>query len=236
MFNSRCTQRGKKTVGIIIFLILSTAAYAKIDKREAAAKEPTVYTVDQWLAKYSRSCAAVSENQVCKKRLDKALRRMKDSQVPSLLDEYKLPGWLATVPIVESEGYNDRVSKAGAIGLWQVMPYNIQLYYTKTRTVTVPWAYSGRPKMVKMSVTTKPTMSAAKKLGVDPKISTLVAGWLLIKSYQKYKDWRLTMMSYNAGEPRVDRYIKGKGKPLTFETANYYNQLMAIQKYIEGLR
>ena len=33
-----------------------------------------------------------------------------------------------------------------------------------------------------------------------------------------------------------ESHLKGIGKPLPFQTLNYYNQILAIQKYIEGKR
>ena len=42
-------------------------------------------------------------------------------------------------------------------------------------------------------------------------------------------------MAYNAGEDRINNHLEKKGDPLTFETLNYYPQLMALQKIIEDI-
>lgn len=90
-------------------------------------------------------------------------------------------------------------------------------------------------KFVETIIETKPTIGACKKLLEDPVINTHIAAWLLIKLYRKYKDWELSLRAFNIGETELDKFLDGKRKTLPFETKNYVTQLMAIQKYIEGL-
>lgn len=197
----------------------------------------TVYglTVDEWLAKYQRPCKSVSANKVCKERLDRSLQKMKNSKVPKILEENNLPLWLATIPIIESDYDNNAISKAGAVGAFQIMPYNIQQFYIRRRNFKMPLKTISGIKIVNTIIETKPTIEACRELAKDIEINTKIASWLLKRLYQKYNDWHLALMAYNSGDVRVDNYLKGKGPPLKFETENYFQQLMAIQKYIEGI-
>ena len=91
-------------------------------------------------------------------------------------------------------------------------------------------------KLVETVVETRPTIEACKKLLMEPVINAKIASWLLIKLYRKYKDWELSLQAFNIGEPQLDKYLSGKRKKLPFETENYFSQILAIQKYIEGKR
>jgi hypothetical protein len=207
---------------LIIFLLIPSTTFG--------------LSVDEWLSKYNRPCKSVSQGQVCKERLNSALVRMKNSVVPEIFKRNGLPIWLSTIGIIESEYNKFAVSKAGARGNLQVMPVNVQTYYTKKRIITIPMRTGNGIKLVETIIETKPTIEACKKLAHDTDINATVAAWLLNRLYQKYNDWTLTLQAYNAGEGRIDNYLKGKGKPLTFETLNYETQISAIQKYIEGIR
>ena len=210
---------------LIIFIVLLTQ------------NEAHSLTVDEWYKKYTRPCAFVEVNQVCKKKLDEALKRMAKSRVREILTENNIPLWIATITVVESWFKNDAVSSAGAIAEWQLMPRLVQIYYTKIRRIeSVPLRSGSGLKFVETIVETKPTIEACKKLAKDIEISTNIAAWLLIKLYRKYGDWELSIKAYNVGEPRLDNYLKGVGKPLPFQTENYFSQLLAIQKYMEGKR
>lgn len=209
-------------VSLIIFLLIPFTASG--------------LTVDEWLEKYKRPCDIVKKNQVCKERLDSSLMRMKNSIVPKLLAKNGLPLWIATVGIIESDYNSGAISRAGAIGVFQVLSINCQTYYTKKRTVTIPMRTGAGLKFAETIIETKPTISACKELLKDVGINIAVASWLLLRLFHRYDDWSLSLMAYNAGPGRIDNWIKGKGKPLTFETLNYYSQLLAIQKYIEGIR
>jgi len=85
-------------------------------------------------------------------------------------------------------------------------------------------------------IETKPTISFCKRIGKNPDVSTKVSIWILKRLYSKYGNWRDSLMGYNAGSGRIDNYLKGKGKPLTFETLNYYTQLLAIQEYMKEVK
>jgi len=49
--------------------------------------------------------------------------------------------------------------------------------------------------------------------------------------YEKYgkESHETVVRAYNAGETRIDKALKGIGKPLKDETINYFHQLMALQ-------
>ena len=193
-------------------------------------------SVDVWLSKYKRSCKEVAVNMVCKGRLDKSLKKMKESVVPGMLKENGIPLWISTVGIVESDYNNHAVSRSDAVGVFQVLAVNIQKFYTKKHKIMIPLRTVSGIRMIETIIERRPTIEESKKLGKDPRINLEVAIWIIKQLHRKYKgDWNLILMSYNAGIVRIDAYLKGEGEPLKFETLNYVNQLMAIQKYIEEL-
>ncbi len=132
-------------------------------------------TVSEWLEKYQRKCSTVAVNQVCKSRLDSALKRMKNSIVPKMLEDAGLPIWLATIGIVESDYNNDAVSSAGEVGDLQVMPTLVQTYFTKKTITKGVSIYSGKLKFTETITETKPTIESCKWLGKDPKIRVRTA-------------------------------------------------------------
>jgi membrane-bound lytic murein transglycosylase D len=136
------------------------------------------------------------------------------------LDKYGLPRWLATVPIVESSYNHKATSTMGALGLWQLMPFNIKRYKTR------------RIKVLGREIKIVPTEKQIKWYGYNPVLSTQLATKHLAMLYSKYRDYEnteeLALMAYNAGETTVNRWLAGK-KKLPDETANYYRKLMAIQ-------
>ncbi len=186
-------------------------------------------SINQWIDLYLRDCETVKINQACKQDLELNFGRMYAyrSLTFKYLDKNGLPRWLATVPIVESS-YNDRaVSPKNALGLWQIMSYNIKKYRTKTKTI------------LNRSVTIVPTKSQIRKYGFNPVTSTQIATEHLKKLYLKYREYRnteeLALMAYNAGERRIYLWLSGKGK-LPDETLNYYRKLMAIQFILKNMK
>lgn len=208
-------------IRLLLFLIIPFTAQSE------------TLSVEVWLAKYKRPCAGLNKGMVCQGRLDKALQRMKNSVVPKIFEESGLPLWLSTLGVVESDYNNDAVSSAGAIGVLQVMKHNVQTFYTKKTVTKGVRIYSGKLKFTETITETKPTLESCEWLAKDPKINARVSAWLLNKLYDKYKDWELVLQSYNAGEGRIDRYLDGDKKPLAFQTLNYFNQILAIQRYME---
>lgn len=186
-----------------------------------------VFTQDQWVELYLRDCKTVERNMACKKELEKALGKMADykSMTFKYLDKEGLPRWLATIPIVESSYNKDAVSKVGALGLWQLMPYNIQSYKTK--------------KIILLDYKMIPTTKKIRKYGFNPVSNTEIASLHFSKLFLKYRHHKetekLAVLAYNSGGRRVDLWLSGKSR-LPDETHNYYNKIMAIQYIIKNLK
>lgn len=168
-------------------------------------KESQAYTPDQWVGLYQRDCQTVSENMVCKQKIEKTLSRAFANRLMVLyyLKKHNIPSWVATVPIIESEYRANAESEAGAVGLWQFMS-----------TTATDYGLNDR---------------------LNPIESTQAACRLLVNLYRKYQNWETALMAYNAGEQRIDSFLRKEGPDLTFETLNYYPQLMALQKIIEDI-
>ncbi len=186
-----------------------------------------VHTPEQWVKRYVSVCPKIPDGKVCVDKTKRNFKRMVKyrSMMFEKLDEYNLPRWLATIPFIESEYAPNAISKAGAVGLWQVMPWMLQ-YHLTTHWTAVNYIYRRKPKR-----------NHAVKLGRDPEISTKVAVKILKHLYEKYgRDSHETVVrAYNAGDIRIDKNLKKKGKPLKPETLNYYNQLMALQILIDDM-
>lgn len=191
-----------------------------------------VYSKNEWIALYLRDCKTVKKTSACRQELEKSFGRMNSysKMVFKYLDKEGLPRWLATVPIIESN-YNDKaVSSMEALGLWQLMPFNIKYY--KTRKI----------KILGRSIESIPTDNQIRRYGFNPVTSTQMATKHLGRLYKLYRDHEnteeLALLAYNAGENKINRWLAGKVK-LTEETLNYYTKLMAIQyimKHAERLK
>ena len=170
-----------------------------------AWKEAYGYTPDQWIILYQRDCQSVKENQVCYQRLEETLSRAFANRLMVL---YYL--------------------KKHNIPSWLATIPIIESKYSSDAV-----SKSGAVGMWQfMPATAKEYNLTDRK---NPVKSTKAACWHLNYLYLKYNDWGLVLMAYNAGETRIDNYLAKKGDPLTFETLNYYPQLMALQKIIEDI-
>ena len=200
---------------LLIILLIPTIAHSQI------------YSTEEWVARYLSPCVKTRPNHVCFDKTKRSFKRMiryKDMMF-KYLDEYNLDRWLATIPFIESE-YTEKVaSKAGAVGLWQIMPWNLQYYQTK------------RWNGINFHYTRKPKRNYAVKQGHNPKVNTEIACKMLKHLYEKYgrEEHETVVRAYNAGETRIDRALKGIGKPLTDETLNYYQQLLALQILLDDI-
>ena len=170
-----------------------------------AWKESHAYTPDQWVVFYQRDCQAVKANQACRQRLEKALSR----------------------------AFANRL---------------MVLYYLKKHSLpsflaTVPIVESGYIANAESKAGAVGTWQfmpeTASEYGLKDRLnpieSTKAACKLMSDLHKKYKDWKLTLMAYNAGSGRIDRYLAKKGPPLTFETLNYHPQIIALQKIIDDI-
>lgn len=184
------------------------------------------YTIDEWISFYLRDCKP--EYTACRENLEKGFGKMiaYSNITFKYLDKRGLPRWLATIPFVESDYREKAVSDAGAIGMWQIMPYHIERY--KTRTI----------KRLGREITIVPNDDQIKAYGFNPIISTEIATHLLADLYAKYSDKKdmekLAIMAYNGGN-RVDLWLSGKSE-LRQETIDYYNKIMAIQHILTHMK
>lgn len=188
----------------------------------------SIFTKDQWIDFYLRDCSTINQNQACKQDLEKALGKMYAYRkiVFKYLDKNGLPHNLATIPIIESL-YNEKaISKAGAIGLWQLMPFHIENFKTKEKTIG--------NRIIEIT----PTEKAIKKYGFNPVLSTEIASSYLKYLYEVFKHYKdcdqYVIMAYNAGDSKIKKWIDGK-EALPDETINFYNKFMAIQHIIKNM-
>ena len=186
-----------------------------------------IYSKEKWVEFYLRDCKTVTAKQTCKRKLETALGLMIANQEMTFkyLDVQSLPRWLAIVPVVESS-YNAKAkSRAGALGLFQLMDYNIKYY--KTIKVNI----LGR------RIKIPPTQDQIVQYGYNPVASTEMGTKhlkILYKKFGHYEDYeKLALYAYNAGPTRVRKWLAGKVN-LPHETINYYHKLMAVQYIIRN--
>jgi membrane-bound lytic murein transglycosylase D len=136
------------------------------------------------------------------------------------LDRYNMPRELRYLPIIESALEPSAVSRAGAVGLWQIM---------------APTAGGLGLEMT--------SLVDARR---DPYASTDAAVRYLKQLYDTYKDWSLAIAAYNCGPGNVNKALRrvGDGKHdfwdiypfLPAETRGYFpafiaaNYIMAYHK------
>ncbi len=126
-----------------------------------------------------------------------------------------LPAELALIPIIESEfNPNDR-SKAGASGLWQLMPQTAHELGVKMKS-----GYDGRRNVI---ASTKAALAYFNDLGI------------LFKG-----NWYLAIAAYNCGQVRVKSAMRKSGSdsfwnlPLPQETKYYVPRLLAIAAILKN--
>jgi membrane-bound lytic murein transglycosylase D len=155
------------------------------------------------------------------------IRKMADRPVPDAAKPYvgrlkpifaekKVPDQLIWLAEVESSFDPEARSPAGAAGLFQLMPATAKQYGLRT------WPFDER---------------------LDPEPSARAAAALLSRLHEKFKDWRLTLAAYNAGEGTVQNLLK-KHKATTYdeiarylpaETQMYVPKVEATLKRREGI-
>jgi len=105
---------------VLILIILPNIAFAQ------------VHTSKEWVKRYTSKCITATTNRVCIDKTRRNFKRMlkhKDMLFQHL-NKYNLPLWLATIPFIESEYAEKAISRSGAVGMWQIMPHNLQHYLT----------------------------------------------------------------------------------------------------------
>ncbi len=120
-----------------------------------------------------------------RKSLETALRRanLYIPYIKPILKEYGLPEELALLPIIES-GFNPfAVSKSGAGGIWQLMPFTAKKYGLR-----IDEKIDERFDLIR---------------------STHAAARYLKDLYTRFNDWELVLAAYNCGEGCVERKTGG---------------------------
>ncbi|MGK7393355.1 MAG: LysM peptidoglycan-binding domain-containing protein [Candidatus Cyclobacteriaceae bacterium M3_2C_046] len=127
------------------------------------------------------------------------------------LQKHNLPDELKYLSIIES-GLNTRaISRVGAVGLWQFMPYTGKMF-----KLHQDWYVDER---------------------MDPEKATEAACLYLAQLYNMFDDWEMALASYNCGPGNVRKAIRRSGYKKTFwevypylprETRSYVPQFVAI--------
>lgn len=126
----------------------------------------------------------------------------------NILNQYNLPVQLKYLSVIESDLRPNLVSWAGAVGPWQLMPYEAHRFGLKT----------GKEEDERTDYTK----------------STHVAARLLRELHNNLGDWLLTIAAYNCGEGRVRQAIRKSGSH-NFWDLQYYlpeETRTYVKKYI----
>ncbi|MDR0425787.1 MAG: lytic transglycosylase domain-containing protein [Clostridiales bacterium] len=107
----------------------------------------------------------------------------------------------------ESKYHSDAVSRAGAVGLMQLMPDTAQ------------WLAAMQDLPYKAGDLFDPAYNI--------RLGTYYIGYLL----EKFEDEKLALAAYNAGEGTVRRWLnEGKTEPVYQETRDYVDRVLFCQK------
>ncbi len=140
--------------------------------------------------------------------------------IRQIIKDRGLPEDLIFLPFAES-GFNNWVtSRAGAVGMWQFMPYT-----ARKQGLKVDWWIDERR---------------------DPYKATVAAMDYLTRLYEMFGDWYLALAAYNAGEGKISRVIQKTGTndyfemckagdALKAETRHYVPKILAICKIVRNL-
>lgn len=125
----------------------------------------------------------VTQKAVTNRVLERAVRFL--PMIASILEEQGLPPELAALPLVESAFEPQAISRAGAVGLWQLMP-----------------ATARRFGLV---------VDATQDDRLDPRKSTEAAASYLRWLNEYFRDWPLALAAYNCGEGAMNAFLRRSG-------------------------
>jgi membrane-bound lytic murein transglycosylase D len=136
--------------------------------------------------------------------------------IDSVFASYDLPVELKYLAVIESQLNPNIYSKAGAAGLWQLMPAAARSYGLKITS-----KYDERRNANK---------------------STIAAAKLLVYLNNMFDDWLLTIAAYNSGPGRVLSAIKKSGSRnfwvlqnyLPLETRKHVKKFIGMHYFFEG--
>ena len=140
-----------------------------------------------------------------------------EAHIKNVFHSYGVPEEIAELCMIESACTYTATSKAGARGMWQIMPATAR-----------QWGL---------------TVNDTTDDRTDPVISTLTAAKILSDNHRYIQDWTMCIAGYNCGMGRVTRIVKERGttdwlktKPaFPKETQQYIPSLLAIH-YIWSYR
>ena len=147
--------------------------------------------------------------------------------IRKVFNDRGIPADVAYLAMVESGGNPNAISPAGAVGLWQFMPFTGKKYGLSQDS----WVDERR----------------------DPYKATYAASDYLLKLYNDFSKWNLAVAAYNAGEGKIGRAVNGTGATdffdlcrldgqleekarLKTETRDYVPRLIAIAKIMRNLK
>jgi len=138
------------------------------------------------------------------------------SRLKPIFSRQKVPSQLVWIAEVESSFDPEARSPAGAAGLFQLMPETAKSYGLRT------WPFDQR---------------------LEPEPSARAAAAYLGRLHEKFKDWRLAIAAYNAGEGTVQTLLKrhkattydGIADYLPAETQMYVPKVEATLMKREGM-
>ncbi len=147
--------------------------------------------------------------------------------IKKVFNERGIPEEIAYLSMVESGGNPNAISPAGAVGLWQFMPYTGRKFGLEQTS----WIDERR----------------------DPFKATYAASDYLLKLYTDFGDWHLAAAAYNAGEGKIGKAVEGTGatdffelcrldcnleekQRLKEETRQYVPRLLAVAKIMRNLK
>ena len=156
---------------------------SRSEEKAAMAGSIALDTGNQLVQRYLGLYTSAGTGNTVLKALERSGRYR--AMILDILREYGLPAELVYLPLVESFYNNNDVSKAGATGLWQLMPERARALGLKVNY----WIDERK----------------------DPEKATRAAARYLKDLHVMFDDWHLALAAYNRGEYGLARDLKLSG-------------------------